>query len=84
MKCKPPVEATAVVLVSSMSPPQQSSLTTGNVEGIMGIWSNFPEPELTPRLTKFTAKSSQRLCLTFVCSQNLIVFYRNKFPRSRL
>lgn len=40
--------------------------------------------KLAPRLRTFRMKSSPTLCLTSVCSQNFIVFYRNKFTRSRL
>lgn len=50
-------------------------------------WGTPPEPparRYAPSLKALSMKSSPRLRLTFMCPQNLVVFYRNKPTRSRL
>ena len=66
-------------------PHPQASQTHGQMwKELQASRLNFPQRKPAPRLGEFTTKGSPRLCLTFMCSQNSIVFYGNKFTRPRL
>lgn len=80
------VTAATTLPRSPATPTPQASLTHGQTwKELQASRLNLPpHPPGTPPALKIRAKGGPRRCLTFMRSQNSIVFYGNKFTRPRL